>query len=330
MRENWVVNSDSDKKENNKAVAGKGEVESPLFRCEKRSPDQKMSIMSNEEVPPGETKKHIEPKGHLIIKRRPGSKSKTFIPPNQPANDSNKDSFLNVDSQTILPLVPDHIPEKKCKVSFKLADKPSMAQQTSPKGNTSRQMIFKHHNSNTSIQPKPKDADKDNPKNPGPMTDVNSKEKPSFLRPVRTNTKHKTEVSKKDGQSYKENSAYHMFIKKQKETQDEEIKQMISKLREEAKIIWFTEMPEGKPNDSQLQIGFKMGEGSFAKVYEGYDKMLKKTVAIKVFDKKTVMQHQRKKELLQKEVEILSKLPSHENICEFYRLWEDTNTVNFL
>ena len=64
-----------------------------------------------------------------------------------------------------------------------------------------------------------------------------------------------------------------------------------------------------------LTIGFKLGEGSFAEVYEAFDKILKINVAVKVFDKSKVMHSKEGKEAIERELHILSRLPSHVNVC---------------
>ena len=65
----------------------------------------------------------------------------------------------------------------------------------------------------------------------------------------------------------------------------------------------------------QLAIGFKLGEGSFAEVFEGFDKILKVNVAVKIFDKSKVMQYKDSRQLIEQELSILCKLPTHANVC---------------
>ena len=64
-----------------------------------------------------------------------------------------------------------------------------------------------------------------------------------------------------------------------------------------------------------------LGQGSFAKVYEGFDKKLKHQVAIKVIDKRKILEPKRRN-LIQTEVNILARM-KHNHIAEFYRLIED-------
>lgn len=73
--------------------------------------------------------------------------------------------------------------------------------------------------------------------------------------------------------------------------------------------------------EEELTISKCIGQGSFAKVYEGFDKILKKTVAIKVIDKKRIIE-QNRKQMIQSEVNILA-LMKHKHIVEFYRIVED-------
>lgn len=50
-----------------------------------------------------------------------------------------------------------------------------------------------------------------------------------------------------------------------------------------------------------------MGEGSFAKVYSGFDKELNATIAIKVIDKEKLMQGKRR-EMVQMEIDVMRDL----------------------
>jgi len=60
-------------------------------------------------------------------------------------------------------------------------------------------------------------------------------------------------------------------------------------------------------------------------VYDGFDKVLKQTIAIKVIKKK-MFKTEKKRKLVQYEVDILSKMV-HENIVKFIRLLEDHKRV---
>ncbi len=126
----------------------------------------------------------------------------------------------------------------------------------------------------------------------------------------------------------KDINPYHRFMKKQKEQRQEENQELLQQLKQNTRIQWKPTGDEAFPDiDSQLKIGFKMGEGSFATVYEGFDKVIRKNVAIKVFDKSRLLQSEKRIELIQKEIEVISKIPSHPNICEFYRVVEDKKKV---
>jgi len=90
--------------------------------------------------------------------------------------------------------------------------------------------------------------------------------------------------------------------------------------------------------EKELTFTGCVGQGSFAKVYEGFDKRLKQAVAIKVIDKRKIHESKRR-QLIQTEVNILARM-KHRHISEFHRLVEDhkrlfivmqmcgTNTLN--
>lgn len=73
--------------------------------------------------------------------------------------------------------------------------------------------------------------------------------------------------------------------------------------------------------EKELTFTSCLGQGSFAKVYEGYDKKSKMNVAIKVIDKRKILEPKRRN-LIQQEVNLLARM-KHPNIAEFYRLVED-------
>ena len=78
----------------------------------------------------------------------------------------------------------------------------------------------------------------------------------------------------------------------------------------------------------QLHFGQCLGQGSFAKVYEGIDKVSKIQVAIKVIGKRK-MKDSKRRELVEKELEVLSNL-AHKNLMAFHRLLEDHKRVSLL
>lgn len=77
--------------------------------------------------------------------------------------------------------------------------------------------------------------------------------------------------------------------------------------------------------EAELSFGKCLGQGSFAKVFQGIDKKLKKHVAIKVVDKAKLDDDKRKK-LAQQEIRILSGI-DHKNLCSYYRMLEDHKRV---
>jgi serine/threonine protein kinase len=87
----------------------------------------------------------------------------------------------------------------------------------------------------------------------------------------------------------------------------------------ETTILWREDITV----DVEQELSFVscLGQGSFAKVYEGYDKRLRQRVAIKVIDKRKI-QEPKRRGLIQTEVNILARM-KQKNIVEFYRLVED-------
>lgn len=77
--------------------------------------------------------------------------------------------------------------------------------------------------------------------------------------------------------------------------------------------------------DEELNFGRCLGQGSFAKVYEGLDKREKKAVAIKVIEK-SKLDDEKRRNLAQKEIDILTGL-DHPNLCKFFRMLEDHKRV---
>lgn len=73
--------------------------------------------------------------------------------------------------------------------------------------------------------------------------------------------------------------------------------------------------------ETELTFNSCIGQGSFAKVYKGYDKQLQQTVAIKVIDKRKIQEH-RRRQLIQTEVNILARM-KYKHISDFYRIVED-------
>lgn len=93
-------------------------------------------------------------------------------------------------------------------------------------------------------------------------------------------------------------------------------------------VIWGDQL-NGEDIRSELKFGDCLGQGSFAKVYEGFDKRLKIPVAIKVIDKRKIKDNETKKrQLIEEELYIFCRL-NHKNIVKFIRLVEDTKRVIF-
>jgi Protein kinase domain len=91
-------------------------------------------------------------------------------------------------------------------------------------------------------------------------------------------------------------------------------------------VIWADQL-NGEDIRTELKFGDCLGQGSFAKVYEGFDKRLKIPVAIKVIDKRKIKDNETKKrQLIEEELFIFCRL-NHKNIVKFIRLVEDTKRV---
>lgn len=79
--------------------------------------------------------------------------------------------------------------------------------------------------------------------------------------------------------------------------------------------------------DVEKELAFTncVGQGSFAKVYDGMDRKSKQQVAIKVIDKRKVTDSKRR-QLIQMEVNLLARM-KHRHISEFYRIIEDHKRI---
>ena len=79
--------------------------------------------------------------------------------------------------------------------------------------------------------------------------------------------------------------------------------------------------------DVEKELAFTncVGQGSFAKVYEGLDRRNKQQVAIKVIDKRKILDSKRR-QLIQMEVNLLARM-KHRHISEFYRIIEDHKRI---
>lgn len=129
--------------------------------------------------------------------------------------------------------------------------------------------------------------------------------------------------------SSKSTSEYQKFKLRQKEAFHQLNRELLKKFKLDTSIIWKKTDEDVHFQDvsSQLKLGFKMGEGAFAAVFEGFDRILQKNVCVKVFEKSKVMRSEKRMQLLEREVQLWSRLPEHRNLCEFYRLVQDSKQV---
>ena len=134
--------------------------------------------------------------------------------------------------------------------------------------------------------------------------------------------------SRSSSQSKLGSTQYMAFIKarreeslKKQEISDNEL----DKLKQKTSLRWDAESLPDKVTD--LDIGFKIGAGSFAQVFEGFDKLLQRNVAVKVFENLRVINTPGRADLLQKEISTMSRLPPHENLCGFFRVLQDRKKV---
>lgn len=74
-----------------------------------------------------------------------------------------------------------------------------------------------------------------------------------------------------------------------------------------------------------IRVDKILGQGSFAKVYQGFDLASKSIVAIKILDKRKISELGFQK-MAEKEVEIVQSI-NHPNICRFEKMLEDKNRV---
>lgn len=98
-------------------------------------------------------------------------------------------------------------------------------------------------------------------------------------------------------------------------------------VQKEPAVVHWADCINGQDIRTELKFGDCLGQGSFAKVYEGFDKKLKMPVAIKVIDKRKIKDTEtKKKALIEEEIYIFAKL-DHPNIVKFIRLIEDVKRV---
>ena len=123
----------------------------------------------------------------------------------------------------------------------------------------------------------------------------------------------------------------HKKSKKGKDKADKAAKEVVESKPNQMTAEFFRNIEvkwtgENWPNFADhLHFGHCLGEGSFAKVYQGIDKITKQNVAIKVIDKRKITSSKRKV-LVKNEIFVLSRL-NHRSLCKFYRLVEDKKRV---
>ena len=78
--------------------------------------------------------------------------------------------------------------------------------------------------------------------------------------------------------------------------------------------------------DELIRVDRILGQGSFAKVYQGFDLVSKSIVAIKILDKRKLTEMGFQK-MAEKELEIIQTV-SHPNICKFEKMIEDHKRVH--
>jgi hypothetical protein len=93
------------------------------------------------------------------------------------------------------------------------------------------------------------------------------------------------------------------------------------------KIKWSSNPADFPKITNELYFGSLIGEGSFAKVFEGFDKSKKRRVAIKVIKKKVYMD-KKKEYLMQNEVDIMWATRKVPEIVQVSRVLEDYKRVS--
>jgi Protein kinase domain len=135
--------------------------------------------------------------------------------------------------------------------------------------------------------------------------------------------------SRNSSQSSKMGSTQYMAFmkaKRQESCKRREISELdLKQLKQNTTLNWDS---DSLPADlSDIDLGFRIGAGNFAQVYEAYDKLLQRSVAVKVFENHKVINTAGWKSLLQKEITTMANLPAHENVCTFYRVLQDKKKV---
>lgn len=138
-------------------------------------------------------------------------------------------------------------------------------------------------------------------------------------------------ISAQVDSTLKSHQNYQTFIRRKKEESKTRIEDQLKLFKKKTEISWDIEKSDGWPNiGDHIKLGFKMGEGGFASVYEGWDIILQRQVAVKVVDKKSTLLKKGRPELVQNEVNIQASLEDHPNLCKFYRIIETQFKVKSL
>lgn len=95
----------------------------------------------------------------------------------------------------------------------------------------------------------------------------------------------------------------------------------------EARLVRWQDCLAGEDVRTELRFGDCLGQGSFAKVYEAFDRRLKVSAAVKVVDKRKIREDDtKKKALVEEELRVLSQM-QHPCIVKLLRVVEDTKRV---
>jgi Protein kinase domain len=288
------------------------DTESPQFRCEKRI--EFTSVLKDDSKP------------RLSIIRRSNAKGQTLMHRPLVADSSLKRSMINLESKPRINK-PEFILDRKPSNWINLVNFNNLNNKSSGRLANSRSIIVPIHNKDSILEKEglPRVNLDSRKKSSTILPSPVDLEKPRSNKPIRSSARHKTEAG--TGQSYKENNTFHIFMKRHKDSQNAEMADMIEKLKAAAMVVWSTDSMTD--TDCQLQMGFKMGEGAFGAVYEAYDKLLKRSVAVKHVEKAKINNNPRRKELVEMEVRNLAKIPPCSQVCQFYRVFEDNLKVRY-
>ena len=91
------------------------------------------------------------------------------------------------------------------------------------------------------------------------------------------------------------------------------------------KIKWFAPDSAFKGKSIDLKLGEVLGKGAFATVYEAFDEVTNRSVAVKIFDKRMLKDASKRKEV-QAELNLVGKL-NHSSVIQLVRMVEDQDKV---